>query len=68
MIRPFADGIEHLQVAESAEIERVGERLKTVMMDVHINTVSVMIEGDCHSSIRMLVNELHIPECQFSKF
>ncbi len=42
MIRPFADGIEHLQMEDSAEIEHPGGRLRTVITNVNIN-----ISGNC---------------------
>ncbi len=45
MIRPFADSIGHLQMAESL--------LKLSMYEgyININTVSVVIEEACHLSI-----------------
>ncbi len=36
-ILPFIDGIEHLQMIESAETEHVAGRLRTVVTDVNIN-------------------------------
>ncbi len=52
--RAFTDG------KKSSEVEQVGGRQRIVAMDVNINTVSVVIEEDCHSSIRMLADDLHI--------
>ncbi len=46
MIRLFADGIEHLQMAEAAETTHVGARLRTVTTDVNINTMSAVIEEE----------------------
>ncbi len=57
IIRPFEGGIEQ----ESAEIEHVGWRPRTVVMDVNINTALVVIEEDRHSSVRKLADDLHIP-------
>ncbi len=59
-IQPFASVTEHLQTAESAEAEHVGGRLKIGVTDVNINTVSAVIEEDCHSSIQKLAGDLHI--------
>ncbi len=50
----FTDG------RESAEIERVGGRPRTVVMDVNINSMHVVIEEDHHSSIQKLADDLHI--------
>ncbi len=36
---------------EPAEIGHVGEKLRTGMMNVNINTVLVLIGEDCHSSV-----------------
>ncbi len=46
---------------ESAEIEYVSRRLRTVVMDVNINIVSAVIEKDYHQSIWKLADDLHIP-------
>ncbi len=45
---------------ESGEIEHVSGRMRTVIMDVNINTVLVVIEKDYHSSIQKLANDLRI--------
>ncbi len=55
MIRPFTDG------RKSAEIEYVGEAPRTVVMDLNIDTVSVMIKEDLHSPTGKLADDLHIP-------
>ncbi len=44
--RAFTDG------KESVEIEYVGQRPRTVVTDVNINTVSAMIEENHRSAIR----------------
>ncbi len=37
------------------------ESAETVVTEVNINTVSVVIEDDCRSSILKLADDLHIP-------
>ncbi len=53
--RAFKDG------RESVETQHVGGGPRTVMTDVNINTVSVVIEEEHHSSIWKLADDLHIP-------
>ncbi len=59
---------DYSQMAESifvrqrfTEIEHKGGRPRTDMMDVNINILSAVIQGDCHSSIWKLADEQHIP-------
>ncbi len=60
--RAFTDG------RESAEIEHVGGRDRTDMIDVNINTVSVILEDDPHSSICKIADDLHILRMSIPRF
>ncbi len=61
MIWALADGTEYTDCRESAEVDQVSGRLRTVTVDVNINTILRVIEDGCHSSIWKLADDLHIP-------
>ncbi len=45
---------------ESTEIEHIGGKLRTVMVDVNISRVSVVVEEACYLSIQKLADDVHI--------
>ncbi len=67
MIRPFPNGIGHVQIVESTEIQHVSGRLRTLVMNVNMNTVSVVTEEDHHSSIQKLTDDVHIPRISIQR-